>query len=114
MHVTRDVLDKFADLEISVQTLPPNTTHKTQSLDVGVFGPLKKAFCKDLARRAKFMAMLCKENFPEYVLRRQIINKFHADQNSIQTIGPMYGRFVQGASNTKLLCSRGNMPVQSR
>ncbi len=43
-HFSPLFVNKAAEEKIIVFCLPPNSTHKTQPLDKGVFGPLKKAW----------------------------------------------------------------------
>ena len=53
-HYTPNVIRKAAEEEVIIFCLPPHTTHRTQPLDKGPFGPLKMAWrntCK------KFMSM---------------------------------------------------------
>lgn len=47
-HFSGDIIKKCNELNISFICLPPNTTHLTQPLDVGVYGPLKKEWRKTL------------------------------------------------------------------
>ena len=49
-HYCLDTIQLATENEIIIFTLPPNTTHLTQPLDKGVFGPLKvhwKQVCRD-------------------------------------------------------------------
>ena len=49
-HYCPDVIQVASDNEVIIFTLPPNTTHLTQPLDKGVFGPFKahwKLVCHD-------------------------------------------------------------------
>ena len=43
-HFSPQFINRAAEEEVVVLCLPPNTTHKTQPLDKGVFGPLKQAW----------------------------------------------------------------------
>ena len=45
-HVNLDVIRVAQENNITLVTLPPNTTHALQPLDVGVFAPMKKAWQK--------------------------------------------------------------------
>lgn len=47
-HFSGDVIKKCNELNISFICLPPNTTHLTQPLDVGVYGPLKREWRRHL------------------------------------------------------------------
>jgi len=48
-HITGDFVGHCMDNKIVLVILPPHTSHLTQPLDVGVFGPLKKAMASELA-----------------------------------------------------------------
>ena len=43
-HFSPVFVNKAAEEQVIVFCLPPHSTHKTQPLDKGVFGPLKKAW----------------------------------------------------------------------
>ena len=43
-HISVDALKLAKDHGVNILTLPPHTSHKTQSLDRTVFGPLKVYF----------------------------------------------------------------------
>ncbi|EGO28488.1 hypothetical protein SERLADRAFT_346477, partial [Serpula lacrymans var. lacrymans S7.9] len=43
-HLTTDMITLAVENNIQLLCLPPHTTHRLQSLDVGVFGPLQKAW----------------------------------------------------------------------
>jgi hypothetical protein len=43
-HISGDVIQACKDHNIQFVCLPPNSTDKLQPLDVGVFGPVKKAW----------------------------------------------------------------------
>jgi hypothetical protein len=43
-HFSPSFVNRAAEEEVVVLCLPPNTTHKTQPLDKGVFSPLKRAW----------------------------------------------------------------------
>ena len=45
-HESNEMLEKAFACNILLLSLPPHTTHKLQPLDVGVFGPLQKAWGK--------------------------------------------------------------------
>jgi hypothetical protein len=48
-HITSDLIGHCMDNKIVLVILPPHTSHLTQSLDVGIFGPLKKAMASEMA-----------------------------------------------------------------
>ena len=43
-HYCPDTIKRAFEEDVIVFTLPPNTTHITQPLDIGVFGPAKAAW----------------------------------------------------------------------
>lgn len=45
-HLTLECINLCKDNGVTLFTLPPHTTHKTQPLDVGVFGPFSTAYDK--------------------------------------------------------------------
>ena len=47
-HVNLEVIKVAKENNVTLVTLPPNTTHALQPLDVGVFGPMKKQWQKIL------------------------------------------------------------------
>lgn len=59
-HLTLEVINKARDNKIHMLMFPPHTTHLYQPLDVGVFGPLTKAFntaCIKLMRKNKIQKL---------------------------------------------------------
>ena len=44
-HYNSDTIKMATENEVIIFTLPPNTTHITQPLDKGVFGPFKAHWC---------------------------------------------------------------------
>lgn len=48
-HITGDFIGHCMDNNIVLLILPPHTSHLTQPLDVGIFGPLKKAMASEIA-----------------------------------------------------------------
>src|SRR5579859_1150818 len=48
-HITGAFITYCMDNHIHLMVLPPHTSHSTQPLDVGIFGPLKKAMASELA-----------------------------------------------------------------
>ena len=53
-HVSVDFIEYCWSVDIVPLCLPPHTTHFLQPLDVGCFGPLDKAYKKQLVERNKF------------------------------------------------------------
>ena len=45
-HISLEVINVARENNITLVTLPPNTTHALQPLDVGVFGPMKRCWQK--------------------------------------------------------------------
>ena len=48
-HITGELIAHCMDNNIILMILPPHTSHLTQPLDVGVFGPLKKVMSRMIA-----------------------------------------------------------------
>lgn len=64
-HYSPDAIKLAAQNEVILFTLPPNTTHLTQPLDKGVFGPFKshwKSVCRD-HQVSPFGEQITKYNF---------------------------------------------------
>jgi hypothetical protein len=51
-HVQYRALKTLRDAQVQVVALPAHTSHRTQPLDVSIFGPMKNAFQSLFARRA--------------------------------------------------------------
>ena len=67
-HISLEVIDLCQKNDIQFVCLPPNSTHLTQPLDVGYFGPLKSSWKKQLIRYSKEdpkANLLCKKVFPK-------------------------------------------------
>lgn len=45
-HLSIEAIDLCRDKGVTLFTLPPHTTHKTQPLDVGLFGPFQTAYSR--------------------------------------------------------------------
>ncbi|KIK16661.1 hypothetical protein PISMIDRAFT_38408, partial [Pisolithus microcarpus 441] len=45
-HITREMCQLAIQNNIELFCLPPHTTHELQPLDVGIFGPLQRAWFK--------------------------------------------------------------------
>jgi len=66
-HISLEVIDLCRKNDIQFVCLPPNSTHLTQPLDVGYFGPLKASWKKQLIKYSKEdlnANLLCKKVFP--------------------------------------------------
>lgn len=48
-HETVELLEAAVKAGIEIFALPPHTSHRLQPLDVGVFGPLQRAWQKQCA-----------------------------------------------------------------
>ena len=65
-HISLELIRKARDNKIIILCLPPNTTHLSQPMDVGVFGPVKGAW-KAILKRHKMETRgenVSKEVFP--------------------------------------------------
>jgi hypothetical protein len=67
-HVALDVVKWAWDHRIIVLCLPAHTTAHLQPLDVGLFGPLKKAYFEELRRREEDCEAVTKHLFAECVV----------------------------------------------
>jgi len=67
-HFSEDVIAKCEELEISFVSLPPNSTHTCQPLDVCMYGPMKKYWRETLTEwksgAGRHMPTAPKEWFP--------------------------------------------------
>jgi hypothetical protein len=66
-HISQAIIDACKANDILFVCLPANSTDNLQPLDVGVFGPLKKAWCSvltDYKLKHPEQSSLNKSNFP--------------------------------------------------
>lgn len=66
-HICADVLDFCIEIKIHIMVFPPHSTHRLQPMDVGIFGPLQKAYGVEVARwtaQAMGAAMNVADFFP--------------------------------------------------
>ena len=70
-HLSLPLIEKARSEGIILQCLPPNATHVLQPLDVGVFGPMKKAWKIVLQEYKLASAASCvdKSTFPKLLAR---------------------------------------------
>jgi len=71
-HFSTDVLEKCTKNNIIFFTLPPNTTHILQPLDVAVFAPLKRLWRNAITnwrKEARHTACISKQVFPSLLSR---------------------------------------------
>jgi hypothetical protein len=71
-HVADEVVTLAVKHRVEIIMLPPHTTHKLQPLDVGVFGPLQKAWQKRCVNKVTTtrIGMQRKDVVREYMLAR--------------------------------------------
>jgi hypothetical protein len=89
-HISLDVIKVARKYNVALVTLTPNTTHATQPLDAGVFGPMKKGWEKILAeqRRKTHGRAVDKAVFPGLIkkLTETVVKPCHF-QNSFKGAG---------------------------
>lgn len=84
-HETPELLAAAFEHNIILYCLPSKTTHKLQSLDVGVFGPLQTALARHTQQRASENHTITRDTIiheymtirAKYMTERTIISAFH-------------------------------------
>lgn len=90
-HFSSDIIQKCLDNDIRFVCLPANTTHLTQPLDVGVYGPMKTYWQQILTEwklgPGKNLPALPKDVFPS--LLKQLLEKMQPtlEKNIISAFG---------------------------
>lgn len=85
-HVTKQVIDKALENKIVIFVLPPHTSHLTQPLDVGCFGPFKRFYYSECdmwlrthmgqtMTRYEICEVACKA-YPKAMTYKNITNSF--------------------------------------